>query len=194
MRYAQLLIMLVLFAAGPVMAIEEPNYEVLKSAGAYEIRQYDTYIVAEVDIDASAREAGNRAFSILAGYIFGKNAEREKMNMTAPVSTEDLPDGGYTYAFVMESKYSMDTLPAPNDPRIRLVQKPPQIVAVHRYSGLWSERNYAKNTDKLKKALAADGIDITGEPMLARYNSPFTPWFARRNEVLIEVAWPATNL
>ncbi len=176
------------------MAIEEPNYKILKSADTYEIRHYDPYIVAEVDINASAREAGNRAFSILAGYIFGKNADQKKMKMTAPVSTEDLPGGGYTYAFVMEGKYSMDTLPAPNDPRIRLVQKSPQVVAVHRYSGLWTEGNYARNIEKLRQALAADNIVVTGEPMLARYNSPFTPWFARRNEVLIEVEWKGTGL
>ena len=175
------------------MALEEPDYKVLESTRDYEIRAYAPYIVAEVDVDAGAKEAGNRAFRVLAGYIFGDNDEQQKMKMTAPVSSEDRPEGGYTYAFVMERKYSMESLPKPADPRIRLVQKPAQVVAAHRYSGRWNEANYEKHNRALREALAEDGIDISGDPMLARYNSPFTPWFLRRNEILIEIDWPAAT-
>jgi len=193
MLVRQLITALVLVSlGGAAMALEEPSYEVLRSTDAYEIRAYDSYIVAEVDVDASARSAGNQAFRVLAGYIFGDNQDEQKMKMTAPVESEERQDGGYTYAFVMEGGYTIDTLPKPNDPRIRLVQKEPQVVAAHRYSGRWSESNYEKNTAELKAALDVDGIAAIGKPMLARYNSPFTPWFARRNEVLIEVDWEAS--
>ena len=77
------------------MALEEPDYKVLESTRDYEIRAYAPYIVAEVDVDAGAKEAGNRAFRVLAGYIFGDNDEQQKMKMTAPVSSEDRPEGGY---------------------------------------------------------------------------------------------------
>ncbi len=180
---------LLLLAGGTAMALEEPAYEVLKSTGDYEVRHYEPFIVAEVDIDANAREAGNRAFRILAGYIFGDNAQQEKMKMTAPVASAANSEGGYTYAFVMESKYSLDTLPDPTHPAIRIIEKDPGTIAAHRYSGRWSEANYQNNVQELEDALAEDGIGITGPPMLARYNSPFTPWFARRNEILVEIDW-----
>lgn len=183
-----------LFAAAtsePAMAIEEPQFEVIHVTDDYEIRRYAPYIVAEVDVPGDMGDAGNRAFRILAGYIFGDNAPGEKMQMTAPV-VSDAPRTDrdvYTYAFVMESRYSMDTLPAPADPRIRLIQKPAQVVAARSYSGRWTEDNYLRHEISLVSALTIDGHAMRNEPFLARYDSPFKPWFLRRNEVLVELDW-----
>jgi hypothetical protein len=115
--------------------------------------------------------------------------ESVKMKMTAPVVSAPSEDqaGYYTYAFVMEDKYTLDTLPVPNDPRIRISVVPERVVAVHRYSGTWSESNYAKHERMLLDALAEDGVTTRGTPISARYNAPITPWFMRRNEVMIEI-------
>ena len=43
------------------------------------MRQYAPYVVAEVILDATADEAGNQAFPILAGYIFGKNKGEQEV-------------------------------------------------------------------------------------------------------------------
>lgn len=186
------------------MAIEEPSYEVLLETKHYEVRRYEPYIVAEVDVDDDFKRAGNNAFRILAGYIFGDNAAQQKMNMTAPVesaggermkmtapvtSQAGVGDGPYTYAFVMERKYTMETLPKPTNPDIRIVERPERIMAVHRYSGSWSEERYEKHQKILLDALATDGIETIGLPVFARYNAPFTPWFLRRNEIIIEIGW-----
>jgi hypothetical protein len=162
------------------MAIEEPDYEVLTSAGDIEFRHYSPYIVAEVTVSGDA--ADRRAFQILAGYIFGDNASREKMSMTAPVETR-----GADYAFVMESKYTMETLPAPVDERVQLRRKAPRIVAVRQFSGRWTEKNISRHRQALLDELADLGVETTGDPELARYNSPFTPWFLRRNEIIVPV-------
>lgn len=197
---------ILLITSPAAMAIEEPDYEVLLTTKHYEIRRYEPYIVAEVDVEGDMGKAGNKAFRILAGYIFGNNEPGEKMAMTAPVESQpkgekmamtapvlsDAPLADrsvYTYAFVMEEKYTVDTLPAPNDSRIRITQKPARTVAVHRYSGGWSEGKYRKQEAEFLEALAVDRVRTSGEPMLARYNGPFTPWFLRRNEIQIEVAW-----
>jgi hypothetical protein len=90
----------------------------------------------------------------------------------------------------MERKYDEDTLPGPRDPRIRIREQDGRVVAVRRYSGRWTEENYRKNETRLLEALSADGRKPSGEPILARYNSPFTPWFMRRNEVIVELEWP----
>jgi hypothetical protein len=36
--------------------------------------------------------------------------------------------------------------------------------------------------------LEREGYEVRGDPMLARYNPPLTPWFLRRNEILVEVS------
>ena len=202
------LIMLFLLSGHPAMAIEEPAYEVLLETRYYEVRRYEPYIVAEVDVDENFKRAGNSAFRVLAGYIFGDNEPQRKMAMTAPVEsrqgermnmtapvTSRAGDGeaSFTYAFVMERKYTMDTLPRPNNPNVRLVQRPERIMAVHRYSGTWSEERYLEHEKVLLDALATDRIEIVGAPVFARYNAPFTPWFLRRNEIMVEVDWKAAK-
>jgi len=173
------LIAIALLAGTSVMALEEPDYEVLLRQGDTEFRRYEPYIIAEVTVNGD-----REAFRVLAGYIFGDNQGNEKMQMTAPVESQDRD-----YAFVMEEKYSMDSLPAPNDERIRLRQKPERVVAVRQFSGRWSERNINKHEQRLLAELENLGVEITGEPELARYNSPFTPWFMRRNEIIVPVNW-----
>ena len=169
-----------LLVGAQVMAIEEPGYQVLMESGDVEIRRYDPYIVAEVTVRGEA--ADRRAFRLLAGYIFGNNDSGEKMAMTAPVETR-----GDDYAFVMERKYTMETLPRPEDERVQLRDKPARVVAVRRFSGRWSERNFAQHRRALLEDLAELGVEVVGEPELARYNSPFTPWFLRRNEIIVPV-------
>lgn len=111
------------------------------------------------------------------------------MSMTTPATSAATSPGQYTYAFVMERKYDLDSLPRPNDPRIRIREQEPRVMAVRRYSGRWTEANYRKNESRLLQALSADDRRPVGEPILARYDSPFTPWFLRRNEVMVEVEW-----
>jgi hypothetical protein len=203
-RWNWLACLLLVLSGHPAMAIEEPAYEVLLETKYYELRRYQPYIVAEVDVDESFKQAGNSAFRVLAGYIFGDNEPQQKMAMTAPVESRQgermnmtapvtsragKGAGSFTYAFVMERKYTMDTLPRPNNPDIRLVERPERIMAVHRYSGTWSEERYSEHEKMLLDALAVDRVEIVGEPVFARYNAPFTPWFLRRNEIMVEVDW-----
>jgi hypothetical protein len=201
---AWLLLLLLALSGNAAMAIEEPAYEVLLETKYYEVRRYQPYIVAEVDVDEDFKRAGNSAFRVLAGYIFGDNEPQQKMAMTAPVEsskgvrmnmtapvTSRAGDGAgpYTYAFVMERKYTMDTLPKPDNPDVRLVQRAERVMAVHRYSGSWSENRYREHEKLLLDALAVDRVETTGSPVFARYNAPFTPWFLRRNEIMVEIDW-----
>jgi hypothetical protein len=174
------------------MAIEEPAFDVLVQTADYEIRRYAPYLVAEVDV--SEDSADSQGFRTLAGYIFGDNRTSEKMQMTAPVESRDSESQDKkTYAFVMESKYTRETIPEPNNDNIRLRERLARVVAVRKFSGRWSDANVAAQEQQLLKALADDGVKITGGLELARYNSPFTLWFLRRNEVMVPVEWPAAN-
>ncbi|MBL0299785.1 MAG: heme-binding protein [Betaproteobacteria bacterium] len=73
-------------------AIEEPAFAVLRALDdQVELRRYASYVVAEVLVPGPADEAGNQAFPILAGYIFGKNKGERKLEMTAPVTQAVAP-------------------------------------------------------------------------------------------------------
>jgi hypothetical protein len=188
--------------AGNAMAIEEPPYTVVKAYEDFEVRRYEPTIVAEVVVQAGLEDAGNQAFGILAGYIFGKNkGERKiamtapvsqtpvKIAMTAPVSQSATPDG-MVVQFTMPREWTMATLPEPLDSRVKLREVPGRTVAVIRYSGFWSEARYREHLERLEQALKREGIAWTGEPVWARYNPPMMPWFLRRNEIWLEVAKP----
>jgi effector-binding domain-containing protein len=110
----------------------------------------------------------------------------EKISMTAPVSQQSV-QGKWAVSFMMPTSYTMENLPTPDAPIINLRQVPARRVAAIRYSGTWSEKNFLDNKEKLEKWIRENGFEISGEPVWARYNPPFTPWFLRRNEILIPV-------
>jgi len=178
-------------------AIEEPDYEVLRKVGEVEVRQYAPYVVAEVSVQGPAMEAGNKAFPILAGYIFGKNKGERKFAMTAPVTHTAAPmrmamtapvtqtEGadGTVVQFVLPKGVTLATAPEPLDARVVLREVPAYRVGAIRYSGFWSEANNQAQLDRLHADLQAADLAWTGEPTYARYNAPITPWFMRRNEI-----------
>ena len=183
-------------AALDLIKLEEPNYEVIKRYPKFELRKYKPHLVAEVRVDGGFEKAGNKAFKLLAGYIFGKNqsvtmksAGNEKMKMTAPVNMISDPkeDNAYYVQFFMPSKYTRDTLPIPNDKRVKIQTVDGGLIAALKYSGTWAHRRYLRKEAQLLKELEKEGYSASGEPVFARYNSPFSLWFMRRNEVLIPV-------
>jgi hypothetical protein len=192
-----LLIGVLLTLTGEAMAIEEPEYKILSQSEEIEVRQYGSTVVAETQVTADFEGAGNQAFRILAGYIFGGNQSKTKISMTAPVVQEKVSKPtrvsqstsplGYRVQFTMPKQYTLTTLPVPDDTRVELKQLPPRKVAVFAYSGSWSEEHYLEKLSTFKIALEKGKLRTKGEPTLARFNSPFQLWFLRRNEIWIEV-------
>ena len=113
----------------------------------------------------------------------------EEIAMTAPVAQEKVGDR-YRITFVMPSEYTLESLPQPIDPRIRLRAEPERRVAAIRYSGFWRRARYEDHERSLYDWIQQRGLEPIGEPVWARYDPPFTPWFLRRNEILIEVREP----
>ena len=202
-------LMRVIFAAAIIitgaidaMAIEEAAYNVVITDGAFEIRDYAPFVVAETLVEGTLEEAGNTAFSRLFRYISGGNRSREKVAMTAPVSQQ--PQGEkiamtapvsqqrvqerWAVSFMMPASYTLATLPVPEDPQVTLRQVPARRMAAVRYSGSWSEKGFLRYKAELESWMRAKGLASAGDPQWARYNSPFSLWFLRRNEILIPVA------
>jgi len=182
-------------------AIEEPVYQIVQKYDAFEIRDYQAYVVAEVVVPGPAEEAGNQGFRILAAYIFGKNKGERNIEMTAPVTQTPVPaklemtapvsqsatDAGFAIQFKMPASYTLESLPEPLDARIKFKQLPGGRYAVIRYSGTWSESNYTTHLERLNAGVAAAGLTTTGAPIYSRYNAPFVPWFMRRNEIWLSL-------
>jgi hypothetical protein len=173
-------------------AIYKPEYVVLETTGELEIRQYPELIVARTRVEASFEDAGNVAFRRLAGYIFGNNAEKQKISMTAPVtmSPESAGNGAYWVSFFMPAEYQLADLPAPSDGLVEVTRVPAAKMAVLAYKGGWSEEKYDSHKARLMSLLTKTRWKMSGEPIWARYNSPFRPPFMRSNEVMVPVIVP----
>jgi hypothetical protein len=182
-------------------ATEEPDYTVVQKLDDIEVREYAAYAVAEVVVPGPAAEAGNQAFPILAGYIFGKNKGTHKLAMTAPVTqtaepvklemtapvTQTIAPGGFRVQFVLPKGVTRASAPEPLDARVTLRDIAPSRLAVIRYSGFWSDANYNEHLAKLQATLRAANLIWAGEAVYSRYNAPFTPWFLRRNEIWLNL-------
>ena len=184
------------------MATEEPKYSVSLKDGGFEVRDYPAMVAAEVSVSGDRGDASSEGFKLLAGYIFGGNTKKqgiamtapvvqasagsEKIAMTAPVLLAGQP-GNWTVRFLMPSNYTMDTLPQPNDARVRLVPVPAARMAVVQFSGLAREDDITTQTGLLNTWITRNKLRPLGPPALARYNPPWTPWFMRRNEIMVAV-------
>jgi hypothetical protein len=204
-------VLLLLLCTGMAMATEEPAFEVVEKSGDFELRRYAPMVVAETWVAGSMREASGKGFRLLADYIFGNNTARaggnEKIRMTAPVTMEQAserirmtapvgiaPVGErWRVHFVMPAEYTLEALPAPNDPAVRLREVPAGHYAVIRFSGLVGAQKLAGKTAELLAWLDSKGIEPVGEAALARYNPPWTLPFMRRNEILVAYALASGN-
>ncbi len=185
--------------------VEQLKYTVVKEMDGYEIREYPTHIIAQTTVEGNFGSSMSSGFSIVAGYIFGGNTKNESIAMTAPVIAQkesvkkneniamtapvvSTSNGDtQTISFSMPSSYTLETLPTPNDPRVKIVQVPTKKFAVIRFSGLRSSEKVKAMQQKLLSALAKDGIVPVGNISYAGYNGPWTPPWMNRNEVLVEI-------
>lgn len=89
--------------------------------------------------------------------------------------------------FFMPSKWSMETLPEPDDDTVRLVPVPAETMAVLRFSGDRGPKAVAAATERLHKALGDNGVEPSGDVVAWFYDPPWTLPFRRRNEVAVPV-------
>lgn len=185
----------------PAMAIEEPKYTVSLREGAFEIRDYQPSIVAEVTVVGDQQGAASQGFRLLAGYIFGGNRLRQKIEMTAPVAqqregekiamtapvTQTPSEGAWVVRFTMPSAYTLDTLPEPTDPRVKLRKIAPARFVAIRFSGYATTSSVQARTAELAAFAKARHLRTVGPATLAQYDPPWTLWFLRRNDVMFQL-------
>ena len=181
--------------------VEQPNYEIVRSDGAIEVRDYPRLVVAEVSRKGRRWDAVRAGFRPLANYIFAREragatisitapvtqTASEKIAITAPVTQEPAAEdeSTWTVRFIMPSKYALADLPRPAGSDVRLSEIPARRVAAIRFSGVATDDLVAEKEAELTQWVAAQGLAVEGAPTYAYYNDPWTPGFLRRNEVMI---------
>jgi hypothetical protein len=180
---------------------EEPPFTVVKRHPGFEVRQYAPTIEAQVTVGGEYNEAVRAAFGVLAGYIFGGNAPQASIAMTTPVSATPAGDriamttpvsaaeapAGWTVSFTMPSSWTLQTLPTPDDPRVRLVEVDGGVWAVRAFSGRAQDAVVAEAIGALRSDAAAAGVDLTGPPVVSQFDPPWVIGVARRNEVRLAI-------
>ena len=185
--------------------IGTPTYTVQQREKKYEIRRYDPMIIAQTRVSAESEWQGVRkGFMNVGGYIFGGNSSRsrqdssESIAMTSPVISQKIAmtspvlsqksDQEYSTSFVMPSQYKTITdLPIPNNKNVELKEVPARTMVVYRYTWNANEVRNQAAKKKLFDYVEAKKLTVTGEPMFAFYNEPWSPPFLRKNEVMLEI-------
>jgi SOUL heme-binding protein len=201
-----LAIALVIWIAGTlfvIRGIEEPSYTLVENRDGYEIREYASYIVAEVEVEGDMREALNTGFRQLAGYIFGGNTTKTSISMTAPVmdttwASENIAmtvpvmdtlsnSGKHIVAFTMPSKYTLENLPKPDNANIRFRVVENTRRAILRYTWYATEARVDAKKKSLIEWLTRDGYTMKWDIISAQYNPPLSFPLLRRNEVMVDI-------
>lgn len=172
---------------------EQLKYEVVKQYDGFELRSYPAYQLAQVQTRGDFVTAGNSAFNPLLRYITGNNTTKSQMAMTAPVLQASMEPDHHLVSFALPDSVKTGAAPTPSDGNVHIVTVEPHLVVARRFSGMWSYDKFLQQAEFLQDA-AEEAIhngdlkgQLVGDPYFARYNAPFTPFFLRRNEVLIAV-------
>jgi hypothetical protein len=169
-------------------SIEKQNYRLVKSEQDYDIRYYPPSMLATVYSSAkSYRQMSTPGFRTLAGFIFGGNESNTKIAMTSPVHM-DINDSVSTMSFVMPSKYDEQSLPTPNDSRVKLEKSQSEYVAVLKFGGYANDEKIARYSERLKKSLEKNGVSYSGNFRYLGYNPPYQ-FIGRKNEIIVSVDW-----
>ena len=168
--------------------LENPSHIVLKQKGKFEIRQYEDILLSSVKVSGDQYGALRNGFKPLAGYIFAKERDGDKISMTAPVmQSSGETENEWVVSFAMPSKYNKVNLPDPRNDRVYTEEMKQITAAVLRFSGNADKRLLDSKTKLLSDWIKTTGYKIISKPKYLFYNPPRTPGFLKRNEVMLIV-------
>jgi hypothetical protein len=187
------------------MSIETPKFNILQKDGKFEIREYQEYINASVEIESDYKSALSEGFRILADYIFGNNqaktsinmttpvteqaAKSKKIEMTAPVTSAKLGESKkYLISFTMPAKYTLESLPEPMNKSITIYKVSAHKAAVLKFSGYLNESTSVKKTQEMETWLKENNIQAKEGFITAQYNPPWILGPFRKNEIIAKIS------
>jgi hypothetical protein len=95
-------------------------------------------------------------------------------------------NGQWLVHFVMPEKYTLSTLPTPNNPAVIIREVPARNYAAIRFSGFAGPIKVDRKITELMVWLKDKGITPISEPEMARYDAPWVLPFLRRNEIMVQ--------
>lgn len=183
--------------------VDMATYSVVKAENPFEIRQYNSFIIAKTSVNGSYEDMGKIGFNRLFKYISGNNQKQSKIAMTAPVlqkqevTSEKIAmtapvlmsnkDKNWTMAFVLPETYSLQTAPKPLNADISIEEVREHKVAVLIFSGFLNEETIIEKTNELQKWIIKNNYKSLSDPVIAGYDPPWTIPSFRRNEIQITV-------
>jgi len=190
MKRMWLWILICLFGAGLLVAgcqatrasYESAPYEVVRTDGKFELRDYPTLTVVETPMARANGSDGS--FMRLFRFISGTNNEKQKIAMTTPVFMSG-SEANATMAFVMPAKMKSGEVPRPSDSAVTVRELPAGRFAVLRFSGNQNPKNEAEALAQLKAWMAKERLSDPSPPVYGYFDPPWTPPFLRRNEVML---------
>ncbi|MFM2146746.1 MAG: hypothetical protein RL732_1582, partial [Bacteroidota bacterium] len=167
---------------------EKQPYTVVQKDKELEIRWYPAVYMATLrTAPGSFRSMGYSGFRKLAGYIFGNNASKTKIAMTAPVHM-DMNEVNPSMSFVLPSSSGLSTWPVPNDPDVQIEKSKEEYVAAIEFGGFVSDKDIQFYSQKLDKLLQERGIRHKGNFRYLGYNPPYRV-IGRKNEIIVTIEW-----
>jgi hypothetical protein len=172
---------------------DEPRYDVLLDQGPFQIRRYQSRIVAETTVRAKSLAAATSAgFGRLAEFIFGGNegadGESQDIAMTTPVESAPTDGDAYTVVFTMPPEYDLEDLPKPNDSRVVIRRDEPRLMATANFRGVARDKDVTGLKQQLLLLVEQKGYIATSDVRMAQYDPPWIPGMFRRNELMVEIA------
>ena len=167
---------------------ESASYSLVRKVGPFEIRDYPPLTLVSTPM-ATASKAEDESFMRLFRYISGANQSETKIAMTTPVFTA-MAGTNRQMSFVVPKKIAATGAPNAKRDDIKVVARHGGRFAVYRFSGSSDKSRAEQSARQLTEWLAAEKIQTVGATELANYDPPFTPPFARRNEVMVRVLNP----
>lgn len=166
------------------------KHDVLWASGPVEVRRYRRRTLARTLVRGPQRAALDEGFSLLAGYLFGRNEAGRVMDLVVPLLQQRMGgEAGATWSvfYTLPDEFETTGLPQPLGGRVELVEAPEATLATLRFTFYASSRKLARKEHELRSALAARTATAVGEPIYAFYSSPLVPPFMRRNEIWLEM-------
>ena len=169
--------------------LETPKYKLIKKFKSFEIREYDTMIIARTFVSSDYSEAASMGFRRVANYIFGDNDKDMKIAMTAPVLLNSPVDakGEYEISFMMPSLYNKENLPSPNSSNIEIIDRNLGLIACVSFGGWATKSKVEKYHQRLDDWIKSEEVQTVGKFYVAQYNSPWALPPFRHNEILVRI-------
>ena len=162
---------------------EEASHQVIIREGPIELRRYSNLNLVQTKM----KDTDDSGFMRLFRYIDGNNSSKSKIAMTTPVFTSE-NNGERSMSFVLPEKIKQEKVPTPINEAVQTVTRKSGLYAAHRYAGRRIQGAPIKIQNQLREWIKNNDLQSLGKPINAFYDTPWTPPFLRRNELLIEVS------